>query len=232
VVAYGNNDVLYLAFSGIRSIRSREVSGTPYANDIGNPIDSLIRDKLDEAGGREYYNAFSVVDPLDGRFWCAIYDTIYVLSHYPDKRIVAWSVYPMPAKILGMVATSESVFVQLAGGDIYQYGGEWGDTYPAAGAADVTVRFPYLTAGKPAHEKALMGLDIMAEGVWSVEVRLNPEDDSVVTGPLRTQRLFTGLTRIPLAGRTTHFAPVLTASHGGQVTLSSLTIHYTTGEAE
>ena len=90
--AIGEVDVFYPDRTGIRSLRSKELSGDAFVSDVGTPIDSIIRAKiaLAETAG---YKICSAIDPITKNYWVFIYDTIYCLTQSPVSKITAWATF-------------------------------------------------------------------------------------------------------------------------------------------
>ncbi len=85
VAGLGDLDVMFMADTGIRSLRAKATTNNAFVNDIGSPIDALITPTTTDCAG---------VEPTEGRYLC--YNTegqIYVLSYFPTNQIVAWSSY-------------------------------------------------------------------------------------------------------------------------------------------
>jgi hypothetical protein len=86
----GDYDVLFLDYTGIRSLRSRELTLNAFINDIGSSIDVLIQAAI---VGYDVSQSCGITDPQTKRYWCYINGSIYVLSYYVGLKIVAWSRY-------------------------------------------------------------------------------------------------------------------------------------------
>lgn len=89
--AIGEEDVLFLASTGVRSLRVRDSSLAAIVVDVGSPIDNLITTALNTAGTNA--NAFAVVEPTSNTYWLFLKDTFYVLSYFPTLKITAWSTF-------------------------------------------------------------------------------------------------------------------------------------------
>lgn len=90
VQSLGDWDVLFLADSGVRSLRVRDSSLNAVTTDIGSPIDSLTQTVM-QAGNAG--TPLSIVEPTNNRYWLYMNGTIYVLSYFTDSKIRAWSTY-------------------------------------------------------------------------------------------------------------------------------------------
>jgi hypothetical protein len=93
IQAFGNLDTFFLSHSGVFSLKTREAVQDALIQDIGSPINTPIRAKLAECTADEKKAACSVIDLKTNRYWLFIKDTIYVLSYFPDSKVMAWSKY-------------------------------------------------------------------------------------------------------------------------------------------
>lgn len=96
VQSLGDLDVLFLADSGVRSLRVRDSSLNAVTVDIGSPIDLTIQAVL--AAG-SVGTPVGIVEPSSGRYWLFLKDTIYVLSLFPDEEVRAWATYKPTYKV-------------------------------------------------------------------------------------------------------------------------------------
>ena len=196
VQQYGSGDILFLASSGIRSLKARDLSNSAAVSDIGSPIDDYVRalpDKYAASPATQvsptimmpgvrmiepmatapkadfYNNARAILEPIVGRFWLCFPREIMVLSAFPGPNITAWSVYTTPFNIDYVVVAGDRVFIR-SGDDLYLFGGVDGKAYDNCG---VEVRLPYHDGGKPGHEKLYSAIDITAQGDWDVSIATN-----------------------------------------------------------
>lgn len=99
VQAIGDNDVLMLYDSGVRSLQPRVASNNARVEDVGNPVDALIQATLATLTDAEKAVACSVVEPSSNRYWLYLPEAggavgkIYVLSSFPRSEIEAWTTY-------------------------------------------------------------------------------------------------------------------------------------------
>lgn len=235
VAEYGNTDVFYLDQTGIRSLKSRDINGAAFASDIGSPIDDLVRDTFRDASWLAS-RADSVIDPLDGRYICALYNAdtggtiFYVFSYFTQTKIAAWTLWEVEWSLEDLVVDSANMYARDRN-NIYVYGdapqlgvdNEYDDT-------EVVVQLPYLHAGKPASQKNLLGFDAALEGDWMVELGTdytNPdllEEVGIVGDTTYAQQ------RIAMVGYGTHASFRLTTNYVGKARIGSLAYHYTMGE--
>lgn len=230
VISYGNNDVFFLASSGIRSIKARDASNAAYVSDVGTSIDTHVREYMDTLTEDEIAAATAIIEPADGRYLLAIGTRIYVFSYFPSKKISAWSFYDLDITITHFAKVNNRLYArgvdESGNHGLYLYGGTNNDEYPDNDELPVVIEFPYLSANSPASFKGLTGFDIIATNNWKVEILPDPADDTVKL----SEGIFTGTTYgEPRYGVSQHgslFGVTLTCSSSGRATFSALAMHY------
>lgn len=221
VLGYGNSDLMYLSDTGIRSLRARDSSNAAFVDDIGTRIDSNVIEFLATLTDAERQAACGVVDPTDGRAWIAIKNRIYVFSYFPGSKVSAWSYYEPGFTVDWMAVAQRKIYLR-ADDTIYAYGPD----YPDDDDMDITVQLPFIDANRVAENKQIQGVDIVCSGEWTIELLVDPRDESLKTAALQISGPTTLLYRIPVFANTTHFAPLLTSSKGGRHTLSGVVVHF------
>ena len=89
VQSIGDADVLYLDSSGIRSLRSKELTLNAEVSDVGTPVDDSVKaDKEANTG-----TICSIVEPGLRQYWLFVNNKIYVLSRHGVSKITAWSTF-------------------------------------------------------------------------------------------------------------------------------------------
>lgn len=231
VVSVGSNDVFYLdAASGIRSIRPRGVNDTASVQDVGTAIDSLVAEHIESVAGNAVESAVGVIEPVDGRYWLAIGDRIFVLSQFPSSKISAWSYYAPGFAIQQFVRLGTRLYAR-SGDTIHLYGGPSGDTYPAAGQMPVEVALPFLSADTPATPKQFRSFDLAGSGAWRVRLLADPnrDDSEVDVGVVDRTTYLDGSVGAEFIS--THVAARLTCDSAGPAVLTSMAFHYDAGPA-
>ncbi len=225
VIAYGNSDLAYPSDTGIRSLRARDSSNAAFVDDIGTRIDTDVVDFFATLTDAEIENAVGIVDPTDGRLWMAFKNRIYVFSYFPGSKVSAWSYYLPGFTIDGMAVVNNRILVR-SGNTIYIYGGTAGTTYPDEGDCEVTVRLPFIDGNRIAGGKQVNGVDIICSGRWTVNLLVDPNDETLETDDIVVAESTVLLERVPISANTTHFAPKLTSEAGGRLLLSSVVVHF------
>lgn len=226
ITQFGDSDVFYLDFSGIRSLKARDSSNAAFTQDIGSPIDPLVRDLM-ATSQQDIVDAYGIMEPRDGRFWLAIGTSVLSFSFYPANKVSAWGIYEPGFKVDVFSEVRDALFVR-SGDSLYRYGGADGAQYDNTA---VRITLPFLDADSPGTHKTLQGIDLAVLGEWTVEMAYDPtqpdlyEEVGIVTSTTYAMR------RIPVSGYTTHFAPRLTHNGDGPAKIGGMAIHYLSGES-
>lgn len=222
VIGFGDVDSFYLSDSGVRSLRTRSGNNTAGVNDVGTPIDSLIREWIGTLLDEQVENAVAVIEPVDGRFMLALGSRVFVFTFFPSKKITAWSWYDTGVSFTDMVALNDRVYCR-AGDTVYLYGGADNNTYDPLTL--VTAGLPFLSGGKPGTFKTVKGMDIASTGQWDCRLLVNPNDENAFINLGTLEGVSFPEDGIPVDAHTTHIAPVLTHQGPGFASLSQIAIH-------
>jgi hypothetical protein len=224
VLQYGNNDTFYLSRSGLRSLRARDATDAAFVTDPGNPIDSLLVETI-RLLGDEAAEAKAIIDPIDGRYWLAIGDRIYVLSYFPGAKITAWSWYEPGFTVDDFSIDNGKVYVR-SGDTVYLYGGDDGDTYDSQGTDfyEAVAELPFQSTKRIADDKTLVGYDIACTNAWLIKVLTDPRNENrfVVLGTV-DETTYSNLSH-PASGDGSHFAMSMTCTAPGPATINNLAL--------
>jgi hypothetical protein len=241
----GDYDVLFLDSTGIRSLRSREVTLNAYVDDVGSPIDSFIQDAL------LTYNASTavgIVEPTDKDYWIYLGGNIYVFSRHPSSKIAAWSTY-VPSDNYGvtflprkMVVLNGRTYIRaqpgVGGVDyLYLYGGASNNSYDAN--TIVSIQTPWLFDKTPDTLKQFVSMNTVIQGRWTITISADPQSNTfktvipargIAATPSSLADSTYDLMTYPVPGlKGTHFS-VKAVSTPAAATLpallSELTVHY------
>lgn len=226
---YGTLDLFLLSQSGIRSLRSRTQINLAGVNDVGTPIDGVVKDQLATLTDAQVRECASIVEPEDGRFWLSVGNKVFVFSYFPTKKVSGWTWYEPGVFFTDFVVINRKVYCR-AGDDIYLYGGEDGNTYEEC---DQECRLPFYSFGKPGHTKGLAGMDISTTGEWDVDVFVDPNDPEGARERIGLMSGVTyGLENIGAVTSATHFSVRLKRTAAGAALVSNICTYYTPGSAE
>lgn len=231
IMPYFNSDLLYLDEPGIRSVQVRDVNGNAFIEDTGTQIDPLVQDWIASLPEATVERAVAVIEPIDGRYMLAIDERIFVLSHFPRKKISAWTYYEPGFVVTDFARVARRLYARDTG-TIYLYGGVDGDTYPDADEQEIEIELPFTGVKSPADFKNWTGFDCVCSGTWLIEMLVDSTDEAkkVTIGRVVDTTLNHG--GIAAVGESTLFAVRATCASGGRATMSSLQVHYEGGDSE
>lgn len=234
VLSYGNNDVFFLAASGVRSLRARDSSNSASVSDVGSSIDSHIVAYMATLTDEQIAASRSIIEPIDGRFLLAIPSAsgtrVYIFSYFPSKKISAWSYYDLSIIISDFAKVGNRIYARATDAGVaglYLYGGTNNDTYPSANETPPVLELPYLSANAPAAFKELKGFDIVGTNNWTVTLLPDPYNTAVTSSLGISSGVSLGKPRFGVSGVTSLFALTLTCLDAGAATISALAMHYT-----
>lgn len=236
ISSFGEQDVFFLSASGIRSLRARDSSNLASADDVGSSIDGEVLEFMKEQDEQLVRAAVAVAEPFDGRYLMAIAGTIYVFSHFAGSKVNAWTTYELeemgPGAVVTDLAVTGSNLVARVGDTLCLYGGNSGQVYAANQEFEYEVQLPFLDAGQPGQTKTLEGVEVGAEGFWSVYLALDPQQPDVTELIANIKdSTYGSWGRNAAIGQSTHFSLTLKSRARGYARLANLMIYFTgTGE--
>jgi hypothetical protein len=220
ILQFGTGDVLFLSDSGVRSLRVLNLAQAAGVTDVGSPIDNILQ--VITATNPNVALAEAIVEPISGRYWLAIGNTIYVLSYWPSAKISAWSTFTLPFGVNHMTVAGSKVFIR-SGNDVYLYGGINGVSYDNSVA---TVRTPHMSADTPTTYKKAVSIGAMATGNWAVNVGMQTDNPDFYELVANITGDTYSLQQIPFSGYGTHFGFTLTCSDAAPAILGALTVNF------
>lgn len=235
VLPYGNIDVFYLDDSGVRSLRARDSSNSPSVNDVGVAIDTFITEYLATLSETQVQRACAIIEPVDGRYWLAVGQRIFVFSYFPGSKINAWTYYDLSDEIgeddiSDMIRVGKRIYLR-AGDTIFLYGGDDNATYPDDDEIEAEIQFPFLAAGSPATFKGITGFDIGLSGVWHCYLLPDPANESVELDIGTFSKNTFSQPKNAIEMPTCMFALRFNCSRAGAAKVSNCAVHYNQIEA-
>jgi hypothetical protein len=219
ITQFGTGDVLFLSDSGVRSLKVQtSFSLAASVSDVGSAIDLMLIPII-RGNSVDVQLAEAVVQPIQGRYWLAIGDTIYALSYFPAGSITAWSTMKPGFNARNFSVVDNMVFCRDTIGNIYLYGGVTRGEYDNC---KVTIRTPHLNADNPTENKRIKSIDVMCQGQWTVAIGMLPNNTDLFELCATIQDNTYGLQSIPFAGYGTHFGVHLEHQAPGPALLASL----------
>lgn len=213
-------DLYFLSDYGFRSISTQIYTGNLIDIDVGSPIDSLVREALEQKGTAEP-RAFYFYGT--GQYVCIIGHSCFVYSVSRSAKIAAWSQYIFDVSI-DCVAQLGQVLYFRSGDDLYKFDEEahtdGGQRFP------VLIDLPYMDFKRPGTLKHVYGIDVVCEGRCEVSMGFDSRDLDARTPALPVS----GNTRpggiIPLECCGVEISPRIYAYNAGEFQLDAITIYY------
>jgi hypothetical protein len=253
ITTYDSGDVLFLTPNGVRSLRAQNVTNNAAVDDIGTPIDDLVRQAIltgraDPQGlaalvGEDQSvfstppakNMLGLIEPITGQYWLAIGGTIFILSRFRGSNVLAWSMARLPnaylggtdGHIKGAAAATDRMVICTEDNTAYLYGGELGLDYDQT---PLVVTTPFLDFDDPAAEKSFFALDLVSRGRWKVEAAFDPQQPDSFEFIGTVEGTTTRMQQISMTGRSTHISLRLTSTDNDTIaTLSKAAVHFKPG---
>jgi len=230
VTSIGESDLLFLAQTGVRSLRARDSSNNASVYDIGTPVDDLISADLALLTEAQQQAALGVIEPRDGRYWLAIADQIYVFSHFPTSKVSAWSTYEPGFSVTDFAVIGKKIYCRGDDDNYYLYGGTDGNTYGSDYEVDLIL--PYLAAQSPATMKEVTGIDVACDGLWTAYLGCDTAhpDERTLTHIFEGSTF--GMGRLPDVGQTTHVGLRFVHQAAGYARIAAVIVHYIPEDAD
>lgn len=227
--AFANGDVIYLARTGIRSLKARDASNFAVTTDVGSPVDKYVREALRGMTPEQIDRIQCVVEPQTGAFWITLGNKILVLSFYPSSNISAWSELELPFEI-DYIAVNDYALAIRSGDNYYVYGGNYSvsaaQNEPIYDDTEVLVVTPFLDAKDPAAKKTFRALDASVEGAWSLRYNVNPRNPEAWSQTAVFTNETFSIDQIPMQAQGTHIAFEMRTSTATAAKFSSLVVHF------
>lgn len=225
MLQFGTGDVLFLAHSGVRSLKAMNINLAAAVSDVGSAIDPILIAHIRDFPASARI-ALGVVQPVHGRYWLHVDKTVYVLSYYPAAQITAWSTFPLPYEIENLFTVADRVYCLDENGNVRLYGGVDGKTYDNS---KVTLVTPHMMATGSTIAKRISAVDVMCIGPWSIEIGLLPNRTDLFELIANVQDNTYGLQTIPVAGKGSHIAVRLINQAAGPAFLAAVHINIEEG---
>lgn len=213
--------------AGIHSIVAGD-NNRAEVRELGAPINKEWRDYAATLTQAQQDAALFAVEPTEDRLWMKLGNRVYVLSHWLESGIAAWTRYDFDFEISDLAVAGERLYAR-SGNTVYLYGGSDNATYDAS---TVTVRVANLAAGREAGWKDLQGMDVALSGTWTISLSPLIEDTSQL---VTLANLSASTFDQPIAaveGREAYLGLQATHAKTEAAILSSFVLHYARDDSE
>lgn len=222
------SDLVFMAPFGFRSMTVQVQTDRIDDNDVGVPIDSLVRPDIattEALVDGERVRGYWISDL--GQYWAVMqmgsYSKAWVYTFSKSSKVAGWSEYTFPVIIRDITSLAGKVYLR---DNDHLY--EVSDTqYTDAGTAvSVEVQMAFQDAKSPGVAKQVYGADVVATGAVSLSFKFDPRDTTLETGALTIP----GDTRpgelLPVDVVSPAIAPVFRHSANETMSIDALTLYY------
>lgn len=219
-VANVSGDLYFLSDFGFRSITTLAYTNNLADIDIGSPIDSLVREALENRGSIEP-KAFYFYGT--GQYVCAIGNRLFVYSVSRTAKIAAWSQYFMSVPADAVAQLGSALYIR-SGDEVYRLD----DTaYSDNGELfECLVDLPYMDFKKPGVLKHVYGIDIVCHGKCEISLGFDAGDAEAYTPSIPVEGNTRPAGMIPVECTGTEFAPRIYCYSNDEFQLDAITIYY------
>ena len=232
IMPFLNTDILYLDEPGVRSVRIRDAGdANPYVDEPGTKLDTFVQSWTASVTEDVLRRAVGIIEPRDGRYLLAIGTRVFVLSVFPRSKIEAWTYYEPGLEITEFTRIDNKLFARDTN-SIHLYGGVSGNEYPGDATQDISIELPFISPKNPAEFKEWTGFDAACVGTWRVQALVDPGDEAKLIEIGRIVDTTYNHGGIGAVGESPLFAFKLTCTTGGATSVSSLEMHYESGDSE
>jgi hypothetical protein len=221
VKSFGQRDVFFLAWSGVRSLRSHSVNDNAYVSDVGTPIDVFIQEWMKTQTDVVNARAKGVVEPTDNRFILSIGTRAFVFSYFPDEKISGWTYWDLPFEPKVWMRDERNLYVRF-GDEIHIYSSD----DPEDDEVVALIETNFFDAKMPAHQKDWNMLAMGVQGVWDVSIATNPNVPTDVQDVGSFINISYSEGDHPFDQRSAHIALVLECSKGGKAKITDFTVGF------
>lgn len=214
-----SSDIFFLSPAGFRSVAVQSYTTSLMDNDIGSPIDSIIRMAMRDNSIQPrmvYYRGA-------GQLICFIGAEAYVYSYSRSAKISAWSKWNFPF-VIDHVTEHETHLYVRSGNQIYVFDDM---QYTDDGAPiPVLAQLPYLDARKPSQLKRFMQLDVSAIGDFDISFLFDPANPDLETPAISMSGDTRPLPAIPVEVGATNISIKVKHDSNGEFELAGISLIY------
>lgn len=214
-------DIFYLSPAGFRSVAVQAYTSSLMDNDIGSPIDDLMRPIVKQKASA--INPRMVYWRGGGQLICFIGHEAFVYSYSRSSKISAWSKWVFPFDI-DHVSEHETLLYARIGNTVYCFDEE---QYTDAGEPiPVLVQLPYLDMRKPGQLKRFQQVDVAAIGGLSISFLFDPSQPHLETPPTQLHGDTRPLPAIPVEVMATNLSIKVEHADADEFELACISMVY------
>lgn len=212
-------DLFFLAQTGFRSMAFTQITQNVQDNDVGTPIDKLVR-----AAFSTIDDPISIYYPKLGQFLCFQGSVAWPYSFSRSSKLSAWSTFTYPVTFDDVTVLNQELYVR-SGDVVYKVTDavfKDGDTSVPL----VDVQMFYQDAKKPGVLKQFTGMDVIGEGQWTISHLISADNQTLESQAYEYPAITEPGALYPVELLSTRIAPHLRHQRDEAAELSQLILYY------
>lgn len=176
-VANVAGDLYFLSDYGVRSITTQVYTENLVDEDVGSPVDKLVRQAIDQAEAdgiapRSFYFYGT------GQYILGFGNHLFVYSISRTAKISAWSHYYLCFPVDAVAELGKKLYFR-SGDDVYCFDEEC--STDGGMQYEVLIELPYMDFKKPGQLKMIQGIDAVLEGTAYLSIGFDSRDPDART---------------------------------------------------
>lgn len=176
-VANVGGDLYFLSDYGVRSITTQAYTENLVDEDVGSPIDSLVRNAIEQAhvdgiAPKSFYFYGT------GQYILSFGNHLFVYSISRTARISAWSEYYLSFPVDAVAELGKRLYFR-SGDDIYLFDEE--SATDGGIQYETVIELPYMDFKKPGQLKQVIGIDAVMDGSAYISIGFDSRDPDART---------------------------------------------------
>jgi len=213
------NDLMFLAQNGFRSISLVVLTGNLQDNDVGSPVDDLVRPSYGVTD-----DPLSIYFPMLGQTWSINREHVWVYSFSRTAKLSAWSEYTFPFALDDATVLNQELFVR-AGDDVYKATDEVNmDGTVSIPLVEATMQFQ--DGKKPGVMKQFIGADFIGTGSAEVSYLFAADNQDLESLPYTYPPVTEPGVLYPVEIVSTRIAPKIRHQADEPFQLDAMLLHY------
>ncbi|OSI16507.1 hypothetical protein BWD09_07005 [Neisseria dentiae] len=216
-----SNDIFFLSPSGFRSIAVQAFSTNMMDNDIGSPIDTIVKDTITSIANN---NPRMMYFRGGGQIICFSGNIAYVYCFSRSSKISAWCKWEFPLSIDNATEMDSKVYLRC-GNNLFVLDEKTKTDFDTYGI-DAEIELPFLDMRQPGILKQFTGVDIAAYGDIEMSFKFDARNPELETMPLYLDNDTRSMPRIPVEVMATNMAINIKNNSDGDFELAAITVYF------
>lgn len=223
-----SSDLVLLSRYGFRSMIVQEITSRIDDNDVGVPIDDLVKADIatiDDLTDPDKVRGYWITEL--GQYWAVLdmgtYSKVWAYTFSKSSKIACWSEYVFPVHINDLTTQAGKVYLRDTD-NLYEVSAtQFTDN---STLIDVEVQMAFQDNKLPGVDKQFWGADMVSTGAFDLSFQYNPNDTGKETIPMAIPGDTRAGNVIPVEVVAPALSPVFRHSADEAMSIDSLTLYY------